>query len=65
MSSKKTSLSCAASTADPGLSLTFKNHALPYAHKTSQGPEDAGIADCVYGHLLTIKAEAHKRSTLV
>lgn len=49
----------------PGPFTYLQNHALLYAHKTSYGPEDASIVNCVYKHLLTIKEKAHKRNTLL
>ena len=52
---KKSLLSSAASTLDQGFSLSFKTS--HYAHKTSHGPEDANIVNCVYKHLLRMKKE--------
>lgn len=50
---EKSLLSSAASTLDQGFSLSFKTS--HYAHKTSHGPEDANIVNCVYKHLLRMK----------
>ena len=50
---KKSLLSSAASTLDQSFSLSFKTS--HYAHKTSHGPEDANIVNCVYKHLLRMK----------